>query len=345
MPIMDQQMESQSRPSDLACKGRSPEMAAWRYLVLEEGQIDEPGIGRATALLDMTKCFAQVVLWHVWRWGCHWNFPSLLRVIILVFSFQRRVGLWGAASGAHPDVRCDHCWAGLFVRDPAHAVPLAMRLLDEQVASTATHEVCGRSHNQLQCKGLHCCSDDPATISEAVSLWTGWLEAGLDFHVSKVEGGAEGKSVVLVSNFALKTVLTAKMKALGMRVVSHARILGVNSFGVGASKRRKTQYRRLVSVKKRMPKVEFFKKCGAITSKIAEAGVIPSGLRSLRCMGLPPTRVKAFRTTIERCLPGKHAWRSRTWRQAAHECDPIHACRVEIQSCTRRGGDNNNSSV
>ena len=70
-------MISQTRPHDWACKGRSAEMAAWQRLVLEEGQDGKPGIGRATALLDMTK---------------------LLRIILVVFSFQRRVGLWGSVS-------------------------------------------------------------------------------------------------------------------------------------------------------------------------------------------------------------------------------------------------------
>ena len=98
-PILDQCMISQTRPYDWACRGRSAETAAWQHLVLEERQDDKPGMGRAMALHDMTKCFEQVRLWHVWRWGCHWGFPrALLRIILLVFSFQRRVGLWGSVS-------------------------------------------------------------------------------------------------------------------------------------------------------------------------------------------------------------------------------------------------------
>ena len=89
----------QTGPYDWACKGPSAEMAGWQHLVLEAGQDDKPGMGRTTAPPDMTKCFEQVWLWHVWRWGCHWGFPrALLRIILLVFSFQRRVGLWGSVS-------------------------------------------------------------------------------------------------------------------------------------------------------------------------------------------------------------------------------------------------------
>ena len=135
--------------------------------------------------------------------------------------------------------------------------------------------------------------------------------------------------MVSASNQTLQAMLAAKVKPLGMRVVSHARLLGVDSVGAGAARSRTTQYGRLAGIKKRMPKVKFFKKYGAVTSKIAKAGFLPSGLHGVRCLGLPSTRVKALRKTIGQCLPGKHAGRSLTWRLAVHECDPIHACRVE----------------
>ena len=48
-------MITQSRHYDWACEGRSFEIAAWQHLVLEEEQDDTPGMGRATAPLDMTK--------------------------------------------------------------------------------------------------------------------------------------------------------------------------------------------------------------------------------------------------------------------------------------------------
>ena len=68
-PVLDQWMISQIRPCEWACKGRAGGMAAWQQLLLEEGQDDKPGRGRAAALLDITKCFEQVRLWRVWRWG------------------------------------------------------------------------------------------------------------------------------------------------------------------------------------------------------------------------------------------------------------------------------------
>ena len=166
-------------------------------------------------------------------------------------------------------------------------------------------------------------------ITEAVSSMVGWLENGLDFHVSNDEEGVEGKSVVLVSDASLKASLTSSTKALGMRVVSHARILGIDAYGAGAARQRRTQYGRLTKIKKRMPKVKFYMKYGAVTSEIAKAGLMPSGLHGVRCMGMPPTRLKAFRTTIGRACQAKHAGRFLTWRRAVHQCDPTHPCRAE----------------
>ena len=114
-----------------------------------------------------------------------------------------------------------------------------------------------------------------------------------------------------------------------MRVVSHARTLGIDAYGAGATRQRRKQYERLTKIKKRMPKVKFYKKYGVITSKSAKAGLAPSGLHGVRCMGVPLTRLKALGTTIGRCLPGKHAGRSVNWWLAGHQCDPIHPCRVE----------------
>ena len=128
-------------------------MAAWQHLVLQEGHGDELGTGRATALLDMTKCFEQVRLWHVWRWDCHWDFPrGLFRVILLVFSFQRKPSLQGDC---------------LMSKWP--------RLRLTEYVDDLTISYSGRNHTVAD------------TISEATGSLIGWLESGLDFHVAKDE--------------------------------------------------------------------------------------------------------------------------------------------------------------
>ena len=226
-------------------------------------------------------------------------------IILLVFSFQRRVGLWGSVS--QPVTTYAAIIAGsvfscailhmLFIWPCDCLMSKWPRLRLTKYVDDFTISYRGMNHTVAD------------VITEALSSLVGWLENGLDFHVSKDEKGAEGKSVVLVSNASLKAALTTSTKALGMRVVTHARILGVDAFGVGGARRRRTQYAWLTKIRKRMPKVQFYKKYGAMTSKIAKAGLMPSALHTIRCMGMPPTRLKAFRTTIGRCLPGKHAGR------------------------------------
>ena len=58
----------------------------------------------------------------------------------------------------------------------------------------------------ISCRGMN--HTVATVITEALSSMVGWLENGLDFHVSKDEEGVEGKSVVLVSNASLKAALT-----------------------------------------------------------------------------------------------------------------------------------------
>ena len=59
----------------------------------------------------------------------------------------------------------------------------------------------------------------------------GWLEKGLDFHVSKDEEGVGGQ----VGSPGVKRLSqSCTEKALGMRVVSHARILDVDAHGAAA---------------------------------------------------------------------------------------------------------------
>ena len=152
-----------------------------------------------------------------------------------------------------------------------------------------------------------------------------WLENGLDFHELKDEEGVEGKSVVLVSNASLKAALTS---SLGMRVVSHARILGVDACGAGAARQRRTQYARLTKIRKRMPKVQFCKKYGAITSKIAKASLAPSGLHGVRCMGMPPTRAESFQD---------HGWKMLT-RQTCGTFSHLAAGDARVRSGTHVQG-------
>ena len=101
-------------------------------------------------------------------------------------------------------------------RAPPHAVQLALRcdyLMSKWPQLRLTKYVddftiCYRGMNHTVA----------TVITEAVSSVVGWLENGLNFHVSKDEEGVEGKSVVLVSNASLKAALTSSTRALGMPI-------------------------------------------------------------------------------------------------------------------------------
>ena len=171
-------MISQTRSYDWACKGRSAEMAAWQHLVLEEGQDDKPAMGRATALLDMTQCFEQVRLWHVWRWGMPLGFPeSVAEDHPPGPRLSTPCGIVGLGVAARDNLRGHHRRFGLLSRHPPHAVHLALRLSDEQVAPIATDEVCGRPHDQLQRNEPHGRDSDYGGVE--LNGWLAGERAGL----------------------------------------------------------------------------------------------------------------------------------------------------------------------
>ena len=58
--------------------------------------------------------------------------------------------VWDYGVAAGDDLRSHHRRFGLLLCHPSHVVRLALRLSDEQVASAAIDQVCGRSHDQLQ---------------------------------------------------------------------------------------------------------------------------------------------------------------------------------------------------
>ena len=190
----------------------SAEMAAWQHVVREEGHDDLSGM----AQLDMTKCFEKV--WHVWRWmplglpesvaqdhlhGLQFSTPS--------WSVSQPVATFGAIiAGTVFSCAILHM---LFIWPCDCLMSKWPRLRLTKYVDDLTI-----SHRLMFLTVV-------TVITEAVSSMVGWLENGLDLHVSKDEGGVEGKSVVLVSNDSLKASLTSSTKALGMSVVSHARIL------------------------------------------------------------------------------------------------------------------------
>ena len=102
-PVMQEWLSNRERSYDRARVGRTAESAVWQQLVqlesLDCSTDDDTTEVAAAVLLDLVKCFEEVQLIHVWRWGCYWGVPRrLLWVILGVFAFQRRIVVDGAHS-------------------------------------------------------------------------------------------------------------------------------------------------------------------------------------------------------------------------------------------------------
>ena len=212
-------MISQTRPYDWACKGRSAEMAAWRQLVLEEGQDDKPGMGRATAPLDVTKLLSASPPKARVEMGMPLGFPtSVPQDHPLGCQFSAACGIVRVGVAACDDLRSHHSrFHMLFIWSCDCLMSKWPRLRLTKYVDDLTISYRGANHTVT------------TVITEAVNSMVGWLENGLD-----------GKSVVLVLNVSLKASLASSTKALSMRVVSHARVLCIDAYGAGAARQRRT---------------------------------------------------------------------------------------------------------
>ena len=183
------------------------------------------------------------------------------------------------------------------------------------MAPTATHEICGRPHNQLQ-RSEPRGRDSDRRDSELNDGLAGKL-VGLP----RVRG--RGRNRGQVGDIGLerraKAALASPMKASSIKVVSHARILGIDACGVGTARRRKTPYGRLVNIHKRY---------GAITSKLAKVGLMPSGPARYAVHGHAANKSKSLQDNGW-AVPASQARRAIAGGSRCHECDPSHACRVE----------------
>ena len=249
----------------------------------------------------MTKCIEQVRPWHVWRWGCHWGFPtSAAQDHPLGLQLSTACGTVGVGVAARDDLRSHHRRFGLLLRRPPHAVHLALRLPDEQVASTTPDEVLRRSHDQL----LR--SDEPhSRDGDHRSCELGWLENGLDFHVSKDEGGVEGQigGPGLERHAQSATDLVDEgARQEGCLARAHLGHRRVRSRGGGAAQNATWAADHNQEEDAQGPVLQEVR-CGHEQDRQSVAHA--------ECLARS-TRLKAFRTTIGMCLPGKHAGRSLT---------------------------------
>ena len=97
-PIVQKWRTNVTRHYNWAAKGRSPQAAVWLHAFKGESA-SAKGLSSAAGLLDLVKAFEMVRLELVWARGLELGFPALiLRMVMEVFSFTRRLMLSGAVS-------------------------------------------------------------------------------------------------------------------------------------------------------------------------------------------------------------------------------------------------------
>ena len=151
-----------------------------------------------------------------------WSFPrALLRIILVVFSFQRRVELWGSVS--QPVTTHAAIIAGsVFLCAILHMLFIwPCDCVMSKWPRTAIDEVCGRPHDQQQGSEPHRRDGD-----EGGSALDGGL-AGEWTGLPRVEG--RGRCGGQLGGPGLER-LAQGVADLGMRVVSHVRILGIAAY-------------------------------------------------------------------------------------------------------------------
>ena len=106
-----------------------------------------PGMERATAFLDMTKCIQEVRIWHVWRW-CHWGFPRSDSV-----QFPAKSGSVVVSVIARDVVCGHHRWLGVLMRHPPYSFHMAVRLLEKQFRYKGANQVVSLVHGFSEVNG------------------------------------------------------------------------------------------------------------------------------------------------------------------------------------------------
>ena len=249
-------------------------------------------------LLDLVKCFEKVRLEHVWKWGCYWGVPRrLLRVILSVFSFQRRLIVDGSHSV--PQQTITAIVAGsVFSCAVLHIVLIwpCDRLLALWPSISLAKYV---DDIGLRMKGTQ--KDIRQQLPAATSCLINMLENTLDLPVSR---GSKGKSVAYSSHLGLRYRLDDSLRKLGIRLVSGARNLGVDCYGAGRRTGQSVRVCSLAKLRSRARRLLHFKKNGGKVIKVAKCGVKPSMFYGARCFGLADSHVRALRRVSSACLPG-----------------------------------------
>jgi len=165
--------------------------------------------------------------------------------------------------------------------------------------------------------------------SVGAAVWTAFDEvktsfSGLGWALSLNKETAQGKTVAIATNSALAEELQKPAKRRGVRVVKHARGLGVDLSARGSRARASVQVKRVRAVKARKARIRWAKKHGGETRKVGRGGLTPQAAYGMKCLIATPQEREKVRAAVNFTEVGKTHSCSRTLRLAAGGLDPAH---------------------
>ena len=327
--LVKEWMTAHARDYDYACEGRSGEEAMWWLLLTQEGYEDygESDHTRtmATLLLDIRKCFDTTGCDQIWRWGRHHGFPHvILRMVLLTFELPRRLVAEGSFGR-----RVQTSWAMVAGSCFSIALLHAMMLTPCDTLVRNMGNLQG-----VQVGVMKYVDDLTITVEGPLRLcrdavWKAFDEvktrfSDLGWALSLNKETAQGKTVALTTNTALAEMLQKPAGRRGVRVVQHARGLGVDLSARGSRVRASVQVKRVRAVNARKAKIRLAKKHGGETRKVGRGGLTPQATYGMKCLMATPQERAKVRAAVNFTEVGKTHSCSRALRLAAGGLEPTH---------------------
>ena len=291
-PIVQKWRANVTRHYNWAAKGRSPQAAVWLQAFKAEFAAAK-GLCSAAALLDLVKAFEMVRLELVWARGLELGFPALiLRMVMEIFSFTRRLLLTGAVSDPIDTLSAILAGSG-FATDAMFIV--LIKPCDTLVRELPASELCLFVDDLT----LHVTGAEGSVqkdLTRAVDRCVDMLEEDMGLCISRgvVDGkvDSKAKTFVLASTSKLAKKLQPKLTALGIKVKSKGKMLGID-FSCGRKVVRSAQTARVRKVAARRRRYCMLGRKAA--SRLVRSGAAPACQYGASVYGTPSSTLKAVR--------------------------------------------------
>ena len=291
-PIVQKWRTNVTRHYNWAAKGRSPQAAVWLHAFKGESA-SAKGLSSAAGLLDLVKAFEMVRLELVWARGLELGFPALiLRMVMEVFSFTRRLMLSGAVSDPVDTLSAILAGSG-FATDAMFIV--LVKPCDTLVKEFPTSDLCLFVDDLT----LHAIGTEGAVqteLTKAVNRCIDLLEGDMGLRISRgiVRGRVDSraKTFVLASTAKLAKKLRPKLNALGIHVRDKGKMLGID-FSCGRRVVRATQSARVKKLAARRGRYCMLGRRAA--TRLVRAGAAPAVQYGASVYGTPSSTLRAVR--------------------------------------------------